>query len=256
MSKSNDIAMHKAYRITEIADEAKDVKTFFLDSHLKAKPGQFVKVWIPGMNERPFSVSYSNGITVKRIGGFTSALFDLQANDKLWIRGPYGNSFLDFAGNGKKYIIAGGIGAAPLGFLSEHLNNATALLGAKSKDELVFEKRFKSVLVSTDDGSHGMKGFATDLLGNMEIESSAQFFICGPEKMMLSAAKKAMHHVKAENIILSLERYMKCGVGLCGSCEFSGLRVCTDGPVFSYDKLLDSEFGRQKRDRTGKMVEL
>ncbi len=252
--RETNIATHNVYRITEIFDEAKDARTFFLDSHLKAKPGQFVMVFIPGIGEKPFSVSYTNGITAKRIGGFTSTLFDLQANDKLWIRGPYGNSFLDFAGSGKKYIIAGGIGAAPLGFLSERLNNATVLLGAKSKDELVFEKRFKSVLVSTDDGSYGMKGLVTELLDNLKIESNAQFFICGPEKMMLSAAKKAMHHVKAENIILSLERYMKCGVGLCGSCELSGLRVCTDGPVFSYDKLLDSEFGRHKRDRTGKII--
>src|SRR3989338_1216439 len=108
--RETNIAAHNVYRIIDIFDEARDVKTFFLNESLKAKPGQFVKVWIPGMNEKPFSVSYSNGITIKRIGEFTSKLFDLQANDKLWIRGPYGNSFLDFVGSGKKYIIAGGIG--------------------------------------------------------------------------------------------------------------------------------------------------
>ncbi len=247
--------LYSPCRIIDIVDEAKDVKTFLLESSLDAKPGQFVKVWIPGVNEKPFSISCRNGITIKKLGEFTSKLFESQEGDTMMIRGPYGNSFLDFAGNGKKYIVAGGIGAAPLVFLSEQLK-ATVFLGAKTKDEIAFEKRFKSAIISTDDGTYGKGGFVIDLLDDINIEKDSQFFICGPEKMMASAAKKALNYTKAENIILSLERYMKCSVGLCGSCEFNGYRICIDGPVFSYDKLIDSEFGKLKRDGSGRLISL
>lgn len=252
--KASNNVMYKPYKIIDIVDEAKGVKTFLLNNNLNAKPGQFVKVWIPGVNEKPFSVSGSNGITVKMFGEFTSRMFMLDIGDSLMVRGPYGNSFLDFVRSGRKYIIAGGIGAAPLVFLSEQLDNAIVLLGSKTKNEVVFEKRFKSAIVSTDDGTYGKKGFAIDLLDDINIEKDSQFFICGPEKMMTSAAKKALNYTKPENIILSLERYMKCSVGLCGSCEFNGYRVCIDGPVFIYDKLIGSEFGKLKRDKSGNLV--
>ncbi len=256
--KASNNVMYNPCRIIDIVDEAKDVKTFLLESSLNAKPGQFVKVWIPGVNEKPFSVSSSNGITVKKFGEFTTKLFESQEGDTMMIRGPYGNSFLDFAGNGEKYIVAGGIGAAPLVFLSEQLK-ATVLLGAKTKDEIAFEKRFRercNVMISTDDGTYGKGGFVIGLLDDINIEKDSQFFICGPEKMVMFAAKKALNYTKAENIILSLERYMKCSVGLCGSCEFNGYRVCIDGPVFSYDKVLHSELGESKRDKSGNMVKL
>ncbi len=250
--------LYSPCRIIDIVDEAKDVKTFLLESSLDAKPGQFVKVWIPGVNEKPFSISGSNSITVKKLGEFTSKLFESQEGDTMMIRGPYGNSFLDFAGDGKKYIVAGGIGAAPLVFLSEQLK-ATVLLGAKTKDEIAFEKRFRercNVMISTDDGTYGKGGFVIDLLDDINIEKDSQFFICGPERMMVSAAKKALNYTRAENIIFSLERYMKCSVGLCGSCEFNGYRICIDGPVFRYDKLIGSEFGKLKRDGSGRLINL
>ncbi len=247
--------MYEHYKITDIVDEANNVKTFVLDKKILAKPGQFVMLWLPGVSEKPFSLSSDNAITVKRLGVFTERLFKMGIGNELFIRGPYGNSFLDFAKEGNKYLIAGGTGAAPLSFFAEWLNeNPTVLLGARTKDELIFERRFKGVLASTDDGSHGIKGMVTDLFNEIKIKNNSQFFICGPEKMMAAAVGKALEHTQEENIILSLERYMKCGHGICGNCEIGGLRVCVDGPVFSYSSIKDNEhFGKFKRSKTGRL---
>ncbi|MFH0832202.1 MAG: dihydroorotate dehydrogenase electron transfer subunit [Candidatus Aenigmatarchaeota archaeon] len=243
--------MYEVCKIIDVVDEAKNVRTFFLDKKIDAMPGQFVMVWLPGINEKPFSLSYENGITVKMLGPFTKSLFDLHIGDKLWIRGPYGNSFIDFVGDSKKYLIAGGTGAAPLAFFAEWLNEKpTVILGARSKDGLVFADRFRkksNLLITTNDGSCGSCGFVTDLVK----DDDAQFFICGPEKMMLACVQKIK---TPENIILSLERYMKCGCGICGNCELSGLRVCKDGPIFRYSAIVNSDFGRSKRNEIGKMV--
>lgn len=251
--------MYEHYEIIDILDEADNVKTFIFDKKIIAKPGQFVMLWLPGISEKPFSLSYDNGITVKKFGPFTEKLFDLKIGDKLFMRGPYGNSFLDFVKEGPKYIIAGGTGAAPLAFFADWLNSKpTVLLGAKSKSQLVFEKRFRrhaDILISTDDGSLGIKGRTTDLFDKADISKNSQFFICGPEKMMRDAAEKALKYTQAENIILSLERIMKCCRGLCGSCEIGGYRVCIDGPVFRYDKVASS-LGKYRRDSLGKKISL
>jgi dihydroorotate dehydrogenase electron transfer subunit len=252
--------MYENCEIIDIMDEADGVKTFVFDNKIVAKPGQFVMVWLPGISEKPFSLSSDNGITVKKLGTFTEKLFNLQIGDKLFIRGPYGNSFLDFAREGDKYLIAGGTGAAPLAFFAEWLDKKpTVFLGARVRDEIIFENRLRrvaNVLVSTDDGSYGIKGMITELFNKLSPKKNSQFFICGPEKMMFAAAKKALEHTKPENIVLSLERYMKCGYGICGNCETGGLRVCTDGPIFSYKTISSTDFGKFRRDKAGKKVEI
>ena len=123
--------MHKyiRYKINGIRDECIDTKTFMLDKKLDAKPGQFVMLWLPGIGEKPISISFNNPLelTVKKFGPFTTELFKLKSGDSVWARGPYGNSFLDFVDdNSKKYLIAGGTGAAPLKFLVESLKHAVA----------------------------------------------------------------------------------------------------------------------------------
>ena len=253
--------MYEECEIIDIVNEANNVKTFLFNKTIDANPGQFVMVWLPGISEKPFSLSYNNGLTVKKLGPFTTALFDLHVGDKLFIRGSYGNSFLDFSKDSNKYLIAGGTGAAPLAFFAEWLKERpTVLLGAKTKDELIFEKRFRNVadiLISTDDGSYGTKGMVTDLFDKMNVKSNSKFFICGPERMILECAQKALKYTQGENIILSLERYMKCGYGICGGCEIGGLRICIDGPVFCYKTISElTDFGKFKRDKTGKKVEL
>jgi dihydroorotate dehydrogenase electron transfer subunit len=155
-------------------------------------------------------------------------------------------------------LVAGGVGAAPLAPLAEALkNNVITILGAKTEDELLFTERFKSagsLWITTDDGSAGHKGPTIDLLdrllGYNEIVS------CGPEKMM----RKVLDHATVTGVPsqFSLDRYIKCGVGLCGSCciDPSGLRVCLDGPVFAGAQLQEGDFGVYMRDATGRKVNL
>ncbi|MEA1992883.1 MAG: dihydroorotate dehydrogenase electron transfer subunit [Euryarchaeota archaeon] len=233
--------------ITEIVEEARDVKTFFLDKEFNAKPGQFAMLWLPGVNEKPMSFSYKNGFTVKKVGPFTEKMCRLSEGDKIGIRGPYGNCFS--LKKGRTEIIGGGTGLAPLRFLAERLNaDLKILLGFRTKSEIFFEEEFSKhgeVFVSTDDGSYGKKGVITEHI-DMDFE---HYYVCGPEPMM----KRCSELLEAKNVEYSLERYMKCGIGLCGSCEVGGYLVCKDGPVFS---ALPDGIGEYKRDKTGGRVPL
>lgn len=266
---------HKIFEITEIREEGKDVRTFLFDKDVDAVPGQFVIAWIPNVAEKPFSLSYINplGITVKKrklhSSVFTPALFELEEGGKVWIRGPYGNGFpIDELHYSQVYILGGGIGSAPLALLAEKIESSaiTNYLGADSYDELIFEDRFEKVgttHIATKDGSKGEKGIVTDLFKRFELRelSSEQTIslkyskaaICGPEKMLLTSAQIVETYLNPNNIHISLERYMKCGRGLCGSCEFGGYRICVDGPVMSYDQIKTiKDFGNFKKDRAGK----
>jgi dihydroorotate dehydrogenase electron transfer subunit len=150
------------------------------------------------------------------------------------------------------------VGAAPLAPLAEALkNNVITILGAKTEDELLFAERFKSagsLWKTTDDGSTGHKGPTVDLLDM--IQSYNEIVSCGPEKMM----RKVLDHATVAGVPsqFSLDRYIKCGVGLCGSCciDPSGLRVCSDGPVFAGAQLQESDFGVYIHDATGRKVNL
>lgn len=161
------------------------------------------------------------------------------------------------------FIVGGGVGSAPLALLAEENRRirVTSLIGAKNSSELIFLERFRDVgstHVITEDGSSGEKGLVTDLIKNYEILDSShevyrQAALCGPEKMLSASAKALEQHLGSGNIHISLERYMKCAEGLCGTCEIGGWRVCVDGPVFSYDVLKSvKDFGNFKRDRAGK----
>jgi dihydroorotate dehydrogenase electron transfer subunit len=250
-------------KILEIKKEALDIKTIKFEYSEDINPGQFFMVWIPNVDEIPMSASYIDdkikGVTFKRIGDATSALFKLKVGDKIGIRGPYGNGF-EIKGKNILYV-AGGTGIAMIApsveeAMKEEIKT-TVLIGAKNKDELFFENRIKKygakLLISTDDGSKGYKGFVSDLAE--EIKSNNKFdqiLTCGPELMM----KKLFD--KSQNISFqaSLERYLKCGFGICGQCCVGkGLRVCKEGPVFDGKTLKKIEdFGVFKRDASGNKV--
>jgi len=242
--------------ITGIKSESKDIRTFFFDYSFQFTPGQYVMVWIRGVDEIPMSLSYANGITVRKVGDATEALFALNKGDSLGLRGPFGNGF--GISRLPALLVAGGVGAAPLAPLAEMIKNGvTTILGAKTEGELLFRERFESagpLLIATDDGSAGFKGLTVDLLNR--VGGYQEIFSCGPEKMM----RKVLEHAISARVQsqFSLHRYLKCGVGLCGSCCIDplGMRVCVDGPVFTGKQLDESEFGRYMRDATGRKVKL
>lgn len=251
--------------VTEIVAECKDVKTYFFDHPHDAKPGQFYMVWIPGVDEIPLSASYLDdrkGITVKFIGEATRAMDELSVGDRVGIRGPYGNCF-ERNELGRLLVVAGGIGIAPLApaietFAGEGAD-ITLALGAVTASELLFIKRLKdscTLNIATDDGSRGYHGFVSDLADNiLEKEEFDGIFTCGPEIMMKKVADSAL---KSDLPLWAcLERYMKCGVGICDSCAINGNLVCRDGPVFTGEILNGfREFGKLRRDASGKRVHL
>ena len=256
---------HKIYT-TKIIDsiiETSNVKTILFNHPDSINPGEFYMVWIPGVDEIPMSVSVIKsdvkGITFRVVGEATKALYQKSIDDKIGIRGPYGNGFsLD----GKKILfVAGGTGIAIISPAVEYTlkqgKEVSVIIGAKTKKELFFVNRLKQknveVYVTTDDGTEGFKGFASQKAE--ELISSHHFdsvFTCGPEMMM-----KVLYHICDNKDIIfeaSLERYMKCGVGLCGQCVVGkGLRVCVEGPVFSKSQLKEiDDFGIFNRDASGK----
>ena len=181
--------------ILKSTEETKDVKTITFRYPGPALPGQFFMIWIPGVDEIPMSVSYisetNKGITFRRIGEATHALYQLQKGNKIGVRGPYGNGFNL---HGKHLLfVGGGTGIAMLAPAVENAQKkkleSTVIIGAKTNHELFFEERLRrigtTVLTTTDDGSTGYKGFASKLAKELlQNEKFDAVYTCGPELMM------------------------------------------------------------------------
>ena len=228
-------------------------------------PGQFAMVWIPGVNELPMSVMISResgkaAFTVRKHGPASTGLFNIKVGGQIGVRGPYGNSF-DLK-KGKILLVGGGTGLVPMMRLLTFVtptDDVTVLIGAKSKEEVFFENLANSllennshhVIVSTDDGSYGEKGFVTDLVEKLVNEDHYDgVYVCGPEIMMYKTVQSA--HSRGIFVQASLERMMKCGVGICGSCCVGADLACRDGTVFDGDHLSkNKEFGHFHRNKAG-----
>jgi dihydroorotate dehydrogenase electron transfer subunit len=258
----------KPYKITEIIDsqiENENIKTIYFDYACDIIPGQFFMIWIVGVDEIPMSVSYINkklkGFTFRRVGEATNSLFKLKKGDKIGVRGPYGNGF-NIEGTSILFV-GGGTGVAMLAPAVEQALkkniSSTMIIGAKCKEEIFFRKRFEkcgcNLFITTDDGSYGKKGTAVDVANNLlKNENFDLVLTCGPEIMM----KKLQKISKKINFQASLERYMKCSVGICGQCCIGqGLRVCVEGPIFNGEILNKiDDFGKFKRDQSGKRINI
>jgi len=255
-------------QISRVIIETPRSKTlqFSFENPVTFQPGQFVMVWVPNMDEVPMSISSWNppemGITVQSIGDATQALVSMSKGDWIGIRGPFGNPF---STNSKKaLVVGGGVGIAPLRPLVYNLldggSEVTLVLAAKTKNELIYLEEFENlkhsnlkVEIATDDGTLGFEGFATDaaskLLDGNEFD---RMYTCGPELMMAG-----LHNIAKKGKIgfqASLERFMKCGCGICGTCAMdpTGQLVCADGPVFTGEQLAGlSNFGKYHRDAMG-----
>ena len=268
-----DIDKRRIVQIEEIISETPTVKTLVFKDRLSyfAKPGQFLMIWIPRIEEIPMSVMINSkegyaAVTIRKFGVGSTALFDRKKGDLIGLRGPYGNRFILRKKYRKILIIGGGTGLVPLlrlvSFASKEKVRSTIVMGAKTKAEVFFEKITKniirgnncSLLVCTDDGSYGIKGTTVTLMSKLVRDESFDcVFTCGPELMM-----KAVLDISNQNSIpvqASLERYMKCGIGICGSCCLDSSLVCQDGTVFDerqLSKMLD--FGFSYRDKDGQKI--
>ncbi len=224
--------MYSVVEVRETWEVAREIRAFRFHKGFDFKAGQFVMVWLPRIGEKPFSLAWKDMIIVKKVGPFTSRLFELKEGDRLWIRGPYGRGFEPV---GKRAaLVGGGIGIPPLYAFARAYKNRfdeiTMIYGARSKEDLVpldVRNYVNEVVITTDDGSAGRKGFPTDVLAERK-KNFGQVYACGPEPM-LKAVLQVMNY---QNVQISAERYMKCGIGVCGSCNLGKYLVCRDGPVF------------------------
>lgn len=239
------------FRVDRTKRETPDHVTLFFNGKIQFKPGQFVMFWIPGLDEKPYTISYhgpeSFGITVEAKGVFSKKATLMKPGDLLGIRGPFGNGF-DTTAPTQACVVAGGCGTAPVAPLIDVLGeNITLIQGARSKDLLLFRDRYPSLggHYCTDDGSFGHKGFVTELLEQaLSRNAFNMVYACGPEIMM----KRVFDICEKQKIPcqVSLERYMRCGFGVCGACVCGAERVCIDGPVFNSEKLRQMEDFNQR----------
>lgn len=261
--------MLRTTEIVQVRTESPTVKTYrFIDRLCsKAKPGQFLMLWIPGIDEIPLSImDVDNGlvsVSVKAVGDATRHLHSMEAGATIGIRGPFGNCFTE--SRGRVLLVGGGTGTAPLLFLAKQLAAKTERLsfveGAKTKDELLFVREIggvcqeKNIITTTEDGTAGLQCLVTQPLAELlNKERFDMIYTCGPEVMV----KKIFEMTEQRKLPLeaSLERLMRCGIGLCGSCMIGKYRVCRDGPVFTAAQLREvvDELGISKMGFDGSRV--
>jgi len=225
-------------------------------------PGQFAEISVPGFGEAPISISSSPTrkgsfqMGVRNVGNVTAALHRLEEGAKVGIRGPFGTHFpVDGVMKGKDVlIIAGGIGLVPLRSAIQYVfdnrddyGNVTILFGARTPADRLFvdelaewaardDVTFMETVDKGDDAWTGNVGVITILLPEIEIDPANTIaLICGPPIMYKFVILGLYDmNVPYDNVYLSLERHMKCGVGKCGHCQINGLYACQDGPVFKY----------------------
>ncbi len=182
-------------KIDKIIDESDGTKSFMFRHKIDYNPGQFIMVWLPGIDEKPFAVSYLDddffGITVLERGSFTKLLHKMKQGYRLGIRGPFGHGYSlpdsIKGGKGSVCIIGGGCGMASVTVLIESLqeNNPTILMGASTGTSLFFKNRYKDIPLFTDAGREGIKGYPTDILENLHGKHQYDIiYTCGPEIMM------------------------------------------------------------------------
>jgi dihydroorotate dehydrogenase electron transfer subunit len=260
---------NRAVELTDVVSECRDVSSLiFRDEETRgAKPGQYMMVWLPGVDEVPMSVSGIDmdglsRITVREVGEATVKLSNLSPGDRIGLRGPFGNGYT--VQGDEPLLVAGGSGAASLMPLVETMlrreTTPTFVLGARSADMLLFADRLEKALgenlmVTTDDGSRGYSGYASGYAAKLIEEGSFDMvYTCGPELMMAKVYQSAQE--RGLPIQASLERYVKCAVGLCGNCAIGPYRVCKDGPVFDAEMLYEvrGEFGVSRMDASGRSI--
>lgn len=256
--------MRRVVEVKERVLETPSTVTVRFDYRAESRPGQFVMVWFPGDDELPMSLSYtqgdSKGVTVKAMGATSRNVQGIQKGDRIGIRGPYGNRF-DLSAR-RVLVVGGGSGSAVLAPAAELAaaegTQVTVALGATDSAELLFRDRFERmgarVEVATDDGSEGTKGYVTVVAERLlATEKFDAIWTCGPEVMMQKVALAA--RPSRVPVYCSVERHMKCALGMCDACALGPFHVCIDGPVFPAERLLPlEEFARSHRDPSGRRV--
>lgn len=223
-----------------------------------AKPGQFVMAWVVGMDEKPISIAETKPslqLAVAAVGPCSKKLAEAKIGETIFVRGPLGKPFSPI---GKRWVlVGGGYGFAPLRFLArigiESGCKVQSICGARTKG-LLLKKALGENFQTTDDGSAGTKGNVLAVLEPLLRSSKIDcVYSCGPEKMMKAVAECCKKYgVKCQ---LSVERYMKCAIGVCGHCAMGDWLSCWDGPTIDgLEALKNKSFGNYHTDRAGRKI--
>ncbi|MFH1784589.1 MAG: FAD/NAD(P)-binding protein [bacterium] len=267
--------MHNPYRsiraeVLEVITETPTIKTikFKPDEAITFKTGQFVEITIPGFGEAPFTPSSHPSktdtmeVSVMKVGKVTEKIHELKKGDVIGVRGPLGKGYpLDEFKNREVLVVGGGCGFAPLRSLMYSLFDRSADFkklyfrgGCKTSKEFLYRKEIETwkkrkdlgIQLTVDKVDEGDEwkdnvGLVTTILENIEIDpKSGIAIVCGPPIMMKFVTKKLLElGFKGNNIYLSMEKNMSCGIGKCGHCRIGTYYACKDGPVFKYDSIKD-----------------
>lgn len=246
--------------IQEVIKHTDTEYTFRMTYEGEVKPGQFFEVSLPKFGEAPISVSgigkNSVDLTIRKVGKVTNEIFENYVGDSLFLRGPYGNGFDVSLYEGKELVIvAGGTGVSPvrgvIDYFANHPEKAksvTVIAGFRSPKDMLFREDFKrwekqlNVIVTVDD-NQGDDSFQTGLVTNYiptlsfeEISNAAAIVVGPPIMMKFTTLGLIDRGLKEEQIWISQERKMCCGIGKCGHCKIDDTYICLDGPVFNYVK--------------------
>lgn len=244
--------------IISITSQTEIDYTFRLASDIQPVNGQFVEVSIPKVGECPISVSdFGDGyieMTIRRVGKVTNVLHTLRPGDRLFIRGPYGNGFpVEKFANKQLVIAAGGTGLAPVKSIINHfyrhpdkIDQLHLLVGFKTPADILFKDEIARwqekfpVTLTVDQaaaGWHGNTGLITGYIKDLPLAdpNNLNVIIVGPPVMMkFTALEFLKRNIKEEQIWVSFERKMCCGLGKCGHCKIDDTYVCLEGPVFNF----------------------
>ncbi|MCF7916859.1 MAG: FAD/NAD(P)-binding protein [Candidatus Omnitrophica bacterium] len=231
---------------------------------LDHEPGQFVMVSLAGVGEVPISISSSPTkrssfeLVVRNAGKVTGAMHKLEAGDKIGIKGPFGKGFpIQILEGNDLLFVAGGLGIVPLRSLINFVidnrrdfGKVTILLGCKTPQDMLFgdeveqwqerlDVNFSCTVDKSDPDWKGNVGVITTLIPGIDLDPTRTFaVVTGPPIMYKFVIKELLgKEIPEDQIFLSLERHMKCGVGKCGHCQIGDVYCCQDGPVFSYNQI-------------------
>ena len=272
-STTENVYLPKVAVLDRVVGEIPEVKTFYWrfddpaaqETFRQFRPGQFAQVSLFGVGEFPTSLppsptEYETFFTVRQVGSCTAALHELKAGDKFAVRGPYGNGFPMEEYYGKNLVfVAGGIGLIPLRscivYALKHRDKYQRIQifhGAKTPRELMYVSKLREweqtpgvecylTVDRTADGWRGHVGVVGSLFKEPAVQVPVEntiAFVCGPPIMFRFVIKDLLAMGFREgDIVSTLERYMKCGVGKCGHCCIGVAYVCVDGPVFTYEQI-------------------
>ena len=252
--------------VLDVITETPSIKTirFRPQEPMSFKTGQFFEITVPGVGEAPFTPSSRSSIqdvfevSVMRVGKLTKAVHELKPSDIIGVRGPMGNGYPLDSFRGKELLVmGGGCGFAPLRSLMYSLFDMSGQFkqlyfrgGCKNPSEFLYRREIESwgerkdldLQLTVDKGDESWKGnvgLVLNILDSVKIDyKNGVVIVCGPPVMMKFGTKKLLEMgFQEDNIYLSMEKNMSCGIGKCGHCRIGTYYACKDGPVFTYSKI-------------------